>query len=243
MKCKEKVQMANLTTKSGAVLAGLMAVFFAQTPSLAAEIETSASIRAAIQSAVAPRLAAVKQATTEIAVGAIDPRLRLPSCPALDITLPQTNTATMTAKVECDTPAWTIYVPIHLHAWVEAVVASANLAPNTTLAADHLSRGRVDMFTSNGGLLTEPTQAEGKVLRVGLLAGAPILSPFLELPIAVRRGQKVLLTLTDDTMIIKTTALALEDGRAGDSITVENPDSKKTMHATVAKDGTVEIKF
>jgi flagella basal body P-ring formation protein FlgA len=127
---------------------------------------------------------------------------------------------------------------------VDAVVAAATLTPNTKLAADQLSRGRVDIFSSaNGGVVTELAQAEGKILRVGLLAGAPILSPFLEMPIVVHRGQRVLLTLSASTMIIEATAVALEDGRVGETIAVENPDSKKTIHATVAKDGSVEMNF
>lgn len=236
--------MADQRTRGSAFLAGLLAGFLAVPGALeAAEIETPASIRAAIQTAVAPRLATVNNAMLEIAVGAIDTRLQLPSCPALEVTLPPTNTAIMTAKVACDVPNWTIYVPVRLHAWVDAVVAAANLAPNTRIVADQLSRGRVDMFSSNGGLVTDPNQAEGKILRIGLLAGAPLQLPFLELPILVHRGQKVLVTLLDDTMTIKATALALEDGRAGESITVENPDSKKPMRATVAEDGTVQIRF
>jgi flagella basal body P-ring formation protein FlgA len=51
------------------------------------------------------------------------------------------------------------------------------------------------------------------------------------------------LTLTDTEMTIKTTALAMEDGRVGDSIAVQNPDSQKTLRATVARDGGVEIRF
>src|SRR5271165_4414786 len=219
--CKGKMQMANQLRKVPGILVGLVAALLADPRALqAGEMETPDSIRASIESAVVPRL-------------------RLPSCPALEVTLPPTNVAMMTAKVECHAPSWTVYVPVRLHAWVDAVVASANLTPNTKLSADHLSRGRVDMFANNGGLLTEATQAEGKILRVGLLAGAPILSPFLELPIVVHRGQKVLLTLTASTMIIKAPALALEDGRVGESIAVENPDTKKTMQATVASDGTV----
>jgi flagella basal body P-ring formation protein FlgA len=222
----------------------LAVVCLAPPAALAAEdIETVASIRDAIQSAVAPRLAAIKDATVDIAVGAIDSRLRLPSCPSIEITLPATNAALMTARVECNAPSWTLYVPIRLHAWIEAVVARANLTPNTRLAADHLALGRVDMFSGNGGVLTEPSQAEGKILRVGLIAGAPILSPFLDLPIVVHRGQNVLVTLTASTMIIRATAVALEDGRAGENITVENPDSKKKMHATVVEDGSVELNF
>jgi flagella basal body P-ring formation protein FlgA len=242
--CKEKLHMPSQLIKTVLLVIGIV-VGSLTGPSiaLAAELETPASIRAAIEAAVSPRLAALDRAAVEIAVGPIDSRLKLPSCPAIEVTLPPTNTAMMTARAECLSPSWTIYVPVRLHAWVEAVVAAVNLAPNTRLSGDYLTRGRVDTFSSNGGLLSEPAQAEGKILRVGLFAGAPITSTFLELPVVVHRGQKVLLTLTASTMTIRTTALALEDGRVGDSIALENPDTRKTVHATVADDGTVEMNF
>ena len=155
--------MLRQVMKCPALLVGLMAAFLAEpgTPA-AAETEAPESIRTAIEAAVTPRLGAVKDAAVEVAVGAIDSRLHLPSCPTLEVILPPTNAAVMTAKVECNSPNWTIYVPVRLHAWVDAVVASANLMPNTRLTADYLSRGRVDMFSStNGGLMTDPAQAEG----------------------------------------------------------------------------------
>jgi flagellar basal body P-ring formation protein FlgA len=246
---KEKIVMAGRWSTARVVQAHLLgagvlgAVLFSL-PSLAtAQVETAQSIRAAIAAAVAPRLAVYKGGSVEVTVGTIDPRLRLPACPAPEIALPPVNTATMTAKVDCPTPSWTIYVPVRLHAWVDAVVASVNLAPETRLDADDLTRGPVDMFAAVGGLLTNVKAAEGKILRVGLLAGSPILSPFLEYPVVVHRGQKVLLTLTARTMTIRTSTVALEDGRVGDSIEVENPDSQKTMRATVLADGSVEMKF
>ena len=149
----------------------------------------------------------------------------------------------MTAKVTCPDPNWTLYVPVHLHEWIDAVVAATNLAPNTPLTGPELTRGRADAFAGTGGLITDPRQVEGKILRVGLVAGSPILSPQLDLPIAVHRGQRVMLTLTDPEMTIKTTATALDDGRVGDTITVENADTQKTLRATVARDGGVEINF
>lgn len=228
-----------------ATVLGLLAAVFDVTPAAAAAPEEPAdAIRTAITTAVEPRLSSFsKDAAVEVAVGAIDARLRLPACPAPEVTLPPVTTSIMTAKVDCREPTWTIYVPVRLHAWVEAVVAAVNLTPNTKLDAADLTRGRVDMFANSGGLLTEMMQAEGKILRVGLLAGSPILSPFLEFPIIVHRGQKVLLTLTASTMIIKAPALALEDGRIGDNIEIENPDSRKTMRATVLSDGSVEMRF
>ncbi|HEY1795506.1 MAG TPA: flagellar basal body P-ring formation chaperone FlgA [Stellaceae bacterium] len=205
--------------------------------------EAPAAIRDAIEATLRPRLDGLKSAEVEIAVDAIDPRLQFPECPSLTVTLPADNLATMAAKVACDSPAWSLYVPVHLHAWVEAVVAAANLAPNRALSPRDLTLGRVDMFAGRNGILTDPRQVEGKILRAGLQMGSPILSPLLDLPVTVHRGQKIVMTLTDPTMTIKTTGLALEDGRVGDNIEVQNPDSRKTFRATVASDGGVELKF
>lgn len=209
--------------------------------SAAAANESAASIRTAIDAALRSRFAEMKNITAEI--GVIDARLRLPSCPAMDVNLPTVHAATMTAKVDCPSPTWTIYVPVRLHSWTEALVAATNLAPHTKLTGAELTRARVDIFALPGGVITEPARAEGKVLRVGIMAGAPILTSHLDKPVVVRRGQQVPLTLTDATMTIRNTVLALEDGRVGDSIAVENQQTRKTIHATVAEDGTVQIKF
>ena len=179
----------------------------------------------------------------EVDIGTIDSRLRLPACPNIQVDLPPNNSALVTAKISCPAPNWTLYVPIHLHDWVDAVVAAANLAPNTPLTTAVLTRGRTDAFAGSGGLITDPHQAEGKILRAGVMAGAPILTSQLDLPISVHRGQRVMLTLTDPEMTIKATATALDDGRVGDTITVQNTDSQKTLRATVARDGGVEIRF
>jgi flagellar basal body P-ring formation protein FlgA len=235
--------LRQLTTRA-ILLALPLATALALPPVLAAgEVENAEQIRAAVAAAVEPRLTVYNDAALDVAVGAIDPRLRLPACAAPDISLPPLNAAIMTAKVDCRMPSWTIYVPVRLHAWIDAVVAAANLSPDTKLEASDLTRGRVDMFANNGSLLTDMKEAEGKILRVGLPAGSPVLSPYLQYPVVVHRGQKVLLTLTASTMTIKAPALALEDGRIGDSIEVENPESQKTMRAIVLSDGGVEIRF
>jgi flagellar basal body P-ring formation protein FlgA len=235
--------MAKPATIAMATAASLLSAGLAAAEMPADPIETGEAIRGAVTAALASRLGTYKDASVEVEIGALDPRLRLSACPLPDIALPPTNSAMMTAKVTCTIPAWTLYVPVRLHAWVDAVVAAVNLMPETTLNAGDLTRGRVDMMGHSGGLVTDPAEAAGKILRVGLPAGAPLLSPFLEAPVVVHRGQKVLLTLSDSTMTILAPALALEDGRVGESIEVENPDSKKTMRATVTDDGSVEMRF
>jgi flagella basal body P-ring formation protein FlgA len=130
-----------------------------------------------------------------------------------------------------------------LHAWVNAVVAATNLPANTILTTAQLTTGRADEFAGSAGLITDLRQVQGKVLRTGLMAGSPVLSSQLDQPVAVRRGQNVVVTLTDSSMTLKTTATAMEDGRIGDNISVQNPASQKTLRATVSRDGGVEIKF
>lgn len=234
--------MSLRSLRIGATLGALLTVLgAAAAPLMAAEPETSAAIETAIRTALRSRLAGLGGATAEI--GAIDPRLHLPACPALAVALPETGAPAMTAKVACLSPDWTIYVPIRLHAWTWAVVAATNLAPNTTLAPGDLTRGRVDTFASPGGILTDRAQAQGRTLEIGLLAGAPILKSFLKAPLVVHRGERVLLTLTDRTMVVRDSAVALADGRVGDSIAVKNPESGKIVEATVAGDGTVTVRF
>ena len=164
--------------RNAIALAGAAILLFAKASgSSAGEIQDQASIRSAIEASIAPRLAAMPDTQGQVEVGTIDSRLRLPACSNIDVDLPSTNSAMMTAKVTCPMPSWTLYVPLRLHAWVQAVVAAANLAPNTTLTSAQLTRGRADAFAGNGGLITDPRQIEGKILRVGLMAGSPILSP------------------------------------------------------------------
>lgn len=225
-------------------LIGCVAALFAkESAAVAAGIEDPAAIRSAIRAAVQPRLPVIGGANIDIEVGTIDPRLQLPECPAVNVVLPPNDTAVMSAEVTCAAPNWAIYVPVHLHAWAEAVVAAANLVPNRPLRAGDLTRGRVDMFAATGGVLTDPKQVEGKILRAGLPIGAPILSSLLDQPIAVHRGQRVVLTLRDPSMTIKTAALALEDGRIGDSIEVQNTETRRTLRAMVDAAGGVELQF
>jgi len=236
--------MAGKYRRNAFAIAGAAILLLSKTSgSSADEVQDQGSIRAAIEAAIAPRFATIHGAQGEVEVGTIDSRLRLPACANINVDLPTVNSAMMTAKVTCPDPNWTLYVPVHVHEWIDAIVAATNLAPNTALTGSQLTRGRADALAGTGGLITDQRQVEGKILRVGVTAGSPILSPQLDLPIAVHRGQRVMLTLNDPAMTIKTTATALDDGRVGDTITVENMDSQKTLRATVARDGGVEINF
>jgi flagella basal body P-ring formation protein FlgA len=229
--------------RSLASLAVLVLFGWSAGPVCAATFESPDAIRAAVQTAAEAQLMAAPDTTLEIEIGEIDPRLHLAACASLSVTVPPAVSPTVAARAECRAPFWNLYVPIHLHLWGRAVVAALNLAPGTKLSASDLTLARLDMLAANGAYLTDPSQAEGQILRAGVRAGAPILTPLLDRPLLVHRGDTLLLTLRDSAMTIRTGVIALEDGRLGDRILVENPDSKKTVRAAVADTGAVEIRY
>lgn len=205
--------------------------------------ESPAAIRSAVQTAAERQLHAGKDETLELEVGEVDSRLRLAVCAQPEVTIPPATAVLLAAQVTCRQPFWTLYVPIRVHAWRKAVVAAANLAPGTKLTAGDVTLARLDVLATSGAYITDPEQAEGMILRTNVRAGAPILTPYLERPVLVHRGDTVVLTLLDSVMTIRTTAVAMEDGRLGDHITVENAESKKMLRAAVADPGAVEMRF
>lgn len=220
-------------------------LFLASVPraGLADSFESAAAIRAAVQAAAERQLEPGQGGTFEFDVGDVDSRLRLAACPELAVTMPPPTSAFLAAQVTCRQPFWTLYVTVRVHAWDRAVVAAANLAPGTKLTAGDLTLSRVDTLATSAAYMTDPAQAEGMILRANVRAGAPILTQLLERPLMVHRGDTVVLTLFDSAMTIRTTAVAMEDGREGDHITVENADSKKMFRAAVADPGAVEMRF
>jgi len=225
------------------ILAFLIATGWSTTTVWAGSFERPEAIRKAVQAAAEQVAAPTPDQTLQIEVGDIDSRIRVAECPALEVEIPTVNAPLLSARVSCREPFWTLYVPVRVHAWGRAVVAAANLAPGTRLSAADLTVAQLDILTTNGAYLTDPQQAEGMILRSNIRAGAPIVTALLDLPVVVHRGDTVVLTLLDSTITIRSDVIAMEDGRVGDHITVQNPDSKKVIRAAVVNAGAVEIRF
>ncbi|MGB8180987.1 MAG: flagellar basal body P-ring formation chaperone FlgA, partial [Stellaceae bacterium] len=121
------------------------------------------------------------------------------------------------------------------------VVAAAALPPNRPLTAADLTLARIDTAALPSAPVDDPADAIGKLLRTNLPAASPILAAQLEAPILVHRDQKVLVTLHDGAVTLKTTVVAEQDGRAGDVIALRNPSSQKVIHAAVTADGEAEM--
>jgi flagella basal body P-ring formation protein FlgA len=200
-------------------------------------------IRAAVEDAIRKVAPPLPDTTLELEVQAPDANLHFAECPDFSVSVPPLTGSRITAKVSCANPVWAVYVPVRLHRWQMVMVAATMLPPNRPLAAGDLVAARIDTATLPGTPIADSDQAVGKLLRTTVPAGAPLMAAQLEAPIVIHRDQRVVVTLDDGNVVVKTTAIAQQDGRAGDIILLQNPASKKTLRAAVTADGEAEMRL
>ena len=79
--------------------------------------------------------------------------------------------------------------------------------------------------------------------RRSLAAGTVVRSHFLERPPLVERGDAVTLRIIRGSLVIEARGQAKTSGNLGDSIRVENTDSRKIVTGRVSEDGSVHVSF
>jgi flagella basal body P-ring formation protein FlgA len=123
-----------------------------------------------------------------------------------------------------------------------SLVAARDLPRGQILSEEDLSESLVS-YSQSKGSIKETSQAVGQTLRVSLRAGAPVRDRDLVKTSMVKKGEIV--TIIAQSGGLKVTALgqAKQDGALGQTISVVNQDSKKTIAAKVIAPGMVEVVF
>lgn len=119
----------------------------------------------------------------------------------------------------------------------EVLVAARTIPAQTVLTADDLLLRDVN---APGGL-TDPTAVVGLEARVALFAGRPIREADLGIPAVVERNQVVPLIYAGAGLYIKTEGRALDRAGPGELIRVMNLQSRSTVTARIAEDGSAHV--
>lgn len=179
-----------------------------------------------------------------ISVNEVDPRLRLPACPAPEAYTPAGtrlwNNATV--GIRCAKPNWSLSIPINVRVMAEVVVAARPLARNQVIENSDLMLREADLTQLPSGVLTDPAQAIGKLAGFSLAAGTPLKNETLRAPLVVRQGQKVTLLARGAGFKVNSEGKALADGRVGDSVSVRTT-SGKVVSGVIKSPGVVEVAF
>jgi flagella basal body P-ring formation protein FlgA len=125
---------------------------------------------------------------------------------------------------------------------VKALLAARDLLRGHILSEEDLTESLAP-FAKAKGALTQISQGLGQTLKVSVRAGNPIHDRDLEKTFMVNKGETV--TIIAQSGGLKVTALgqAKESGALGQTISVMNLDSKKTVSARVIGPGQVEVAF
>lgn len=185
------------------------------------------------------------QADIVVTAGRLDPRLRLARCGGpLDASFISGARlqAQVSVAVGCRVGAdWTIYVPVtvqsRIRVWALAAphAQGARLGASDVVAETHLVSGL------SVGYVTDVSELARATLRHPLPAGAILTTDDLLPDYMVRQGEQVTMVASIDGIQVRAAGLALQSGRYGALIRVQNASSAKVVQGVVEGDRVVDI--
>jgi flagella basal body P-ring formation protein FlgA len=177
--------------------------------------------------------------------GAIDPRLTLAACGAMDVFSPPGSRlwGTSSVGVRCGAPTpWTIYVTVTVRVTGPYITSARALASGQPLAQADLSVMHGDLTQMPAGVITDPAQAVGKTLTVSVGANQALRADLLRTPNAILQGQNVKVVSQGAGFSVAADGKAVTNAAAGQVAQVRM-NSGQTISGIARADGSVEIKF
>ncbi|MDP5134833.1 flagellar basal body P-ring formation chaperone FlgA [Rheinheimera baltica] len=179
----------------------------------------------------------------QIDISALDNRIGDKTCTQpLEFSLSQAITQRQnTIQIRCNTEAsWQLYVPVRIDEIVQAVVLQQNVANGSLITADMLTIAQRERRFIRGSIVTDTSQVIGARSKRTLSMGQILTLQDLCL---VCKGDVVTISVSDSGLNVTATGLAQSDGSLGDTISILNQQSKRTISAEVIAVNLVRVKF
>lgn len=179
--------------------------------------------------------------TIDVVAMKIDKRVNIPSCSSKLIfsssqeALSQSN---VSVKAQCSDNNWYMFMVIKATETQPVVVLSSAVSPGTLLTTKNLSVVKMNKKLLRSSTFSDIRGVVGARIKRRVSAGRPVDPNNL---CYVCKGDGVTISAGTPNMRVKTSGVALEDGRMGETIKVKNTHSNKKILARVASVGQVEI--
>ncbi len=214
-------------------------------PPADAPAESLARVRAAAEDLMRMQTRDAGQAV-HVHAAELDQRLRLARCPqplAASLSEGAQPSAHMTVRVSCGAArsTWAVYVPVIIESDISVLVlrqSAVRGARLTPAQVAHETR-RVSGFAV--GYITDIDSLEHHTLARSLPAGAALTADALSADYIVHQGQEVTLIASAPGVSVRASGRALEDGREGARVRVQNLVSLKVVQGVVAPSGMIEV--
>jgi len=137
--------------------------------------------------------------------------------------------------------SWSTYVPVVVRIYGPALVAARGLGAGQALQPEDLKLDEVELTRYPPGLLTDPADAENRVLLRTLNAGEPIRVAHLRGRQVIASGALVTLSYSGPGFTVSVEGRALSAASAGQPVRVQTT-SGKILTGIAREDGVVEIR-
>jgi flagella basal body P-ring formation protein FlgA len=175
-----------------------------------------------------------------------DPRLDVAPCTTplvAELVGKRIAGARATVRVRCVDAAnpWSIAVALRIQWFERVLVAKHALIRGDIVDDDSTTLEERDVTQLGYGHIDDLARYAGSRLTRPVVAGAAIPPTALAAPILVERGETVTLLARSETIDVRASGVALEDGSAGARVHVRNASSGKAVSGVVTAVGEVMV--
>jgi flagella basal body P-ring formation protein FlgA len=214
-------------------------------PEEAAASESPAAIRVAAEQLIRSQL---RGALHTIYVQAAEPdaRLHLARCPAAlsaSLLAGAELSARSEVRVSCTAQrsVWSVYVPVSIESDVNVLVLREGALRGARLTPEQVACETRRLPGLAGGYISNVQALQHYTLARSLPAGTALTAELMLADYVVRQGQQVTLVATAPGISVRAVGRALEDGREGAHVRVQNLASQKVVQGTVDASGTIAV--
>lgn len=180
----------------------------------------------------------------DIAVGRIDPRLKLAQCrqPVQVSFLGKKRlSGKVNVRLDCNAPTWSIFVPSEIKLTERIVVSTVSLPRGTRIQASQVSLQVTETSSLHYTYFRDLSQVIGTTTTRPIQSGDVIFTNMIKASNAVHKGDNVVIRAVAGSLAVRMQGTALQDGAIGKQIQVRNNQSQRIIRAIVTGAGQVEV--
>jgi flagellar basal body P-ring formation protein FlgA len=228
-----------------ALVAALLPLAAAAAEPAAIGSEHLATVQTAAENLVRSQLGGVSHGV-HVQASQLDPRLHLAPCPApLAAALPQRAElgARVAVRVSCPAPGvpWAVFVPVNIESDISVLVLRRSVLRGARLAPAEVASETRRVAGLAVGYVTDVASLEHHSLARSLPAGTALTADALLADLIIHQGQEVTLIASAPGFSVRASGKALQDGREGARVRVQNLASLKIVEGVVDASGVIEI--
>lgn len=230
---------------AGLAVICLAAIATAAEPAERAAAEPLAAVRAAAEGLIRAQLRGAAYGV-HVQAAELDPRLHLAPCPSpLATALPSGAElgAHVAVRVSCTASGfpWAVYVPVNIESDIRVLVLKQSALRGARLTAAQVSEETRRVAGLAVGYVTDVAALERHTLMRSLPAGTALTEDAMLADLIVHQGQEVTLIASAPGVSVRATGKALQDGREGARVRVQNLVSLRVVEGVVEASGVIEV--